>query len=180
MGFGGPAAAQPVSLAAKTAPVPAGSLPCGSVHASLLGSRPPAGEQCSRRPVAAACRTLIAKRSCSSRRNGACLVMQAADHRLAPLCSRQESKQLVPGHSAISADGHQQKQLRDPACTASTGIEGRIPSQEGCNCCLSAAYRPGVVYLLFPTQSSGNMSLLIKTWAGLSFKSCAKQVSGLS
>lgn len=107
--------------------------------------------------------------------------MQAADHCLAPLCSRQESKQLVTRHFAISADGHEHKQLRNYACISNIGTEGMIPSQECCNCCLSSAYQPRVVYHLLPTQSSGNMSLIIKTWAGLSFKSikynCAKQVS---
>lgn len=103
--------------------------------------------------------------------------MQAADHCLAPLCLRQESKQLVTRRCAISADGHGHKQLRDCACKPSTGTEGRIPSQECCNCCLSSAYQPRAVYLLLPTQSSGNMSLLIKTWAGLSFESIKYKTS---
>lgn len=78
--------------------------------------------------------------------------MLAADHCLAPLPSRQESKQLVRRHSAITADGHEHKQLRDYVCTSSIGIEGTIPSQEYCNCCLSSAYQPRVVYLLLTNQ----------------------------
>jgi len=78
--------------------------------------------------------------------------VQAADHYLAPLPSRQESKQLVRRHSAISADGHGHKQLRDSVCISSIGIEGMIPSQECCNCCLSSAYQPRVVYLLLTNQ----------------------------
>lgn len=78
--------------------------------------------------------------------------MQAADHRLAPLPSRQESKQLVRRHFAISADGHEHKQLRDYACVSNIGIEGMIPSQECCNCCLSSAYQPRAVYLLLTNQ----------------------------
>lgn len=73
--------------------------------------------------------------------------MQAADHCLAPLPTRQESNQLVRRHFAISADGHERKQLRDYVCTSSIGIEGMIPSQEYCNCCLFCAYQPRVVDL---------------------------------
>lgn len=70
--------------------------------------------------------------------------MLAAEHCLAPLPAKQESKQLMRRHFAIAADGHEHKRLRDYVCTSSTGTEGMIRSQEYCNCCLSSAYEPRV------------------------------------